>query len=83
MNAMGHDIPNVLGVDQSGVEDEIRGSESSSLAAAAVMWSSYPATAPEILDDLVEAQQVFVASLGDCLKVGRVLSKGELNAPCR
>ena len=24
MNAMGHDIPNVLGVDQSGVEDEIR-----------------------------------------------------------
>ncbi len=24
MNAMGHDIPNVLGVDQTGIEDEIR-----------------------------------------------------------
>jgi FtsP/CotA-like multicopper oxidase with cupredoxin domain len=24
MNAMGHDVPNLLGVDQSGVEDEIR-----------------------------------------------------------
>src|ERR1044071_7488184 len=56
-----------------------RGSSSSSLAAGAVMRSSYAATAPQILDDLVEAQHRPAAPLLERLQVLGVLGQGQLD----
>src|SRR4051794_38389621 len=56
-----------------------RGS-SASFTAASVIRSSYPATALQILDDLVEAQVRPATSLLEDLKIFRVLTQGQLNS---
>src|SRR4030095_12286063 len=54
----------------------LRGSTSSSWAAASVIRISYPSTALQVLDDIVEAQQRPSTSLLENLQVFRAITHG-------